>query len=71
MVGLKTNITSNSNQLNIPIPDELKGIELQVIILPADNTSSQIEFFTDVELQTLPSVNLGNDLADTEDYAKW
>ncbi len=34
MLGLATSGITNTNQLNINIPDELKGIELQIIILP-------------------------------------
>lgn len=71
MVGITTNITTNTNQLKINIPDELKGIELQIIILPADKDNTQIEFFTEAELQKLPSVNLGNGLNDVEDFNKW
>ncbi|MEJ7685159.1 MAG: hypothetical protein WKG06_46400 [Segetibacter sp.] len=54
MLGLTTSGTTDTNQLKITIPDELKGIELQIIILPAiKDNSQQIEFFTEAELQQL------------------
>ncbi len=71
MIGITTNVTTDTNQLKINIPDELKGIELQIIILPASKDNTQIEFFTEAELQQLPSVNLGTVINDTEEYSKW
>jgi len=47
MSGLSTRATTNTNQLQINIPDELKGVELQVIILPAGKENDEVEFFTD------------------------
>ncbi len=71
MLGLTTNASTNTNQLQINIPDELKGVELRVIILPADNEESQIDFFTESELHLLPNINLGTHIQDEEDYNKW
>ena len=71
MLGLTTTGITNSNQLQVLIPDELKGVELQIIILPAVKENSQIDFFTEAELQLLPKVNLGNLIEDREDYSKW
>ena len=72
MLGLTIHSSTNTNQLNLYIPDELKGIDLQIIILPAEqNTNQEIEFFTDSELQQLPPTNLGTLIKDNEDYTKW
>ncbi len=71
MFGLSTRGHSNTNQLQINIPDELKGVELQIIILPTNKENSQIDFFTDQELRALSNVNLGSPIDDTEDYSKW
>lgn len=72
MLGLTTSGTTNTNQLKINIPEELIGIELQIIILPAvKNSDQQIEFFTDDELQQLPDMYLGTAFQDDEDYSKW
>jgi hypothetical protein len=71
MLGLTTRGASNTNQLLVTIPDELKGVELQIIILPAVNQGSRIDFFTDAELQQIPKLNLGTQLPDNEDYSKW
>ena len=71
MLGLTTHGSTNTNQLQINIPDELKGVELQIIILPVAKEEEQIIFFTDTELQLLPEINLGTSIADTEDYSKW
>jgi hypothetical protein len=70
-LGLTTNgITDTNQQLKITIPDELKGIELQIIILPLmKENSQQIEFFTDAELHLLPSVQPVIILKDDEDYS--
>ncbi len=71
MLGLSTRATTNTNQLQINIPDELKGVELQVIILPAGKENNEIDFFTDAELALLPKIYLGTPLEDKEDYDKW
>ena len=71
MSGLSTRATTNANQLQINIPDELKGVELQVIILPAGKENDEVEFFTDAELALLPKMHLGTPLEDNEDYNKW
>ena len=71
MLGLSTRGSSNSNQLNIYIPDELKGIELQIIILPASKENLEIDFFSYEDLRSLSSVNLGTQVSDNEDYTKW
>jgi len=72
MLGLTTTATTTTNQLKINIPDELKGIELQIIILPAEkNLNGQIEFFSQDELQALPTFSLDTILEDNEDYSKW
>jgi hypothetical protein len=71
MLGLSTRASSNTNQLHIHIPDELKGVELQVIILPAGKANDEINFFTDAELALLPKMHLGTPLDDEEDYSKW
>lgn len=72
MLGLSTRGTTNTNELQIHIPDELKGVELQIIILPANKEDdAQIDFFTEAELQQLPTVHLGTLIQDKEDYSKW
>ena len=71
MSGLSTRATTNANQLQINIPDELKGVELQVIILPAGKENDEVEFFTDAELALLRKMHLGTPLEDNEDYNKW
>ena len=72
MIGLTLNSTTNTNQLQINIPDELKGIELQIIILPVvKEISQEIEFFTECELQQLPALQPGTHPDDNEDYSTW
>ena len=71
MLGISTHGSTDTNQLQINIPDELKGVELQIIILPAEKSSDQIDFFTDAELHSLPNINLGSPVEDNEDYEKW
>ncbi|MEO6330272.1 MAG: hypothetical protein ABIO55_15165 [Ginsengibacter sp.] len=72
MLGLTIHSSTNTNQLQLNIPDELKGIDLQIIIIPAGkNYNQQIEFFTDAELQQLPATNLSTPIQDNEDYSKW
>lgn len=72
MLGITTKTSTTTNQLNIQIPDELKGIELQVIILPSvSNEHHEIEFFSDAELAKLPLVQLAPAINDNEDYSKW
>jgi len=71
MLGYITNKRSRTNELIISIPDELKGMELQIIVLPANKTNSEIEFFTKAELKKLPKGHLGTPLIDNEDYTKW
>ena len=71
MLGISTHGSTNTNQLQINIPDELKGVDLQIIILPAEKNNDQIDFFTEAELQLLPKLNLGTPIQDNEDYSKW
>ena len=72
MRGLTIHSSTETNQLHLTIPDELKGIYLQIIILPASaNTDQQINFFTESELQQLPEINLSTPLQENEDYTKW
>ena len=72
MVGMTIHRRTNTNELKIAIPDDLKGIELQIIILPlSESKNEQIEFFTEDELEKLSTVHLGNQLNDSEDYGKW
>ena len=72
MLGLTIHSSTNTNQLQLDIPDELKGIDLQIIIIPADkNNTQEIEFFTDDELKQLSQVNLATPIQDNEDYIKW
>lgn len=72
MLGITTKTSADTNQLNISIPDELKGIELQVIILPTSkDTEQKINFFSDIELQQLSAHHLSTDIKDNEDYSKW
>ncbi len=72
MLGLTIHSSTNTNLLQLNIPDELKGINLQIIIIPADkNNNQEIEFFTDAELQQLPAINLSTPIQDNEDYTKW
>lgn len=72
MLGLTIHSKTDTNNLQPNIPDGLKGIDLQIIILPASfSKNDQIEFFTEAELKELHSVNLGIPLNDDEDYSKW
>lgn len=72
MVGMKIHSKTNTNELRIDIPDDLKGIDLQIIILPVtESKNEQIEFFTKDELEKLSTVHLGKQLNDSEDYSKW
>ena len=76
MLGLTIHSSTTTNQLQLNIPDELKGIDLQIIILPANSNNyrdnnQQIEFFTNAELQQLPKINLSTPIEDSEDYTKW
>ena len=72
MLGITTTASTSTNNLSIHIPDELKDMDLQVIILPAaKNKEEQIEFFSDAELQQLSTVHMGADINDKEDYSKW
>lgn len=71
MLGLTIHSSTNTNQLQLDIPDELKGIDLQIIIIPASKNNQQIDFFTDAELQQLPALNLSTPVQDNEDYTKW
>ena len=72
MVGMTIHSKTNTNELKIDIPDDLKGIELQIIILPVtESKNEQIEFFTEDELEKLSTVHLGEQLNDSEDYSKW
>ena len=60
MLGFNTKAVTNTNELIINIPDELKGIELQVIVLPllhAEDTNFKIDFFTLGELKMLSNVD--------------
>ncbi len=71
MVGMTIHRKTNTNELKIDIPDNLKGIDLQIIILPVtESKNEQIEFFTEDELEKLSSVHLGKQLNDSEDYSK-
>lgn len=72
MVGLTLHGSTNTNKPEVVIPDELKGTDLQIIILPAEKTAGgQIKFFSDAELAQLSLVNFGTPLNDDEDYSKW
>lgn len=72
MIGLTLRGSTDTNKLELAIPDELKGIDLQIIILPAENTTAErLHFFSDEELAQLSSINSGTVLKDDEDYSKW
>ena len=72
MVGLTLRGSTRTNKLEVVIPDELKGIDLQIIIIPAEkNGSESLRFFNNEELSQLSSVTLGTPLKDEEDYSKW
>jgi hypothetical protein len=72
MLGLTIHSKTDTNKLQFEIPDELKGIKLQIIIIPVANSKDeQIEFFTEAELKEMHSINSGTILKDTEDYSKW
>lgn len=72
MLGLTTNTQTSTNELTINIPDELKGVELQVIILPvAKNKNETIEFFSEEELRKISAMQPGTIINDIEDYSKW
>ena len=69
---MKIHSETNTNELKINIPDYLKGIELQITILPDTVLKNEhIEFFTKDELEKLSTVHLGKQLNDSEDYSKW
>jgi len=69
MLGLKIRSKTNTNRLQLNIPDELKGIDLQIIILPVvDSKNEEIKFFTETELKKLHTVNLGTSLKDDEGH---
>lgn len=69
MLGLKIRSKTNINRLQLNIPDELKGIDLQIIILPVvDSKNEEIKFFTETELKKLHTVNLGTSLKDDEGH---
>jgi len=69
MLGLKIRSKTNTNRLQLNIPDELKGIDLQIIILPVvDSKNEEINFFTETELKKLHTVNLGTSLKDDEGH---
>ena len=72
MLGLTTHASTNTNQLQVNIPDELVGIELQVIILPATQSeTTPIIFFSENDLQNLANGYVGKSINDHEDYSKW
>lgn len=72
MTGITTAASTSTNQLTISIPDSLEGIDLPVIVLPAQKAEAEIEFFTKEELAQLSTANLGNPIPDdSEDYSKW
>lgn len=69
MLGLKIRSKTNTNRLQLNIPDELKGIDLQIIILSVvDSKNEEIKFFTETELKKLHTVNLGTSLKDDEGH---
>ncbi len=66
------NSSTTTNQLQLTIPDELKGVDLQIIILPRGNGRDEtIEFFSDDELKTFMGTMTRAGLDDNEDYSKW
>lgn len=72
MLAIRTIKKTKTNRLLINIPDELRNRNLEIIILPlSDTEKTQIDFFTDKEIEQLLKVNLGNPIIDNEDYSKW
>jgi hypothetical protein len=71
MLGLSTRGTTKTNQIQINLPGELKEVELQIIILPANKENAQIDLFTNTGLQQLSKIYLGTPIEDNEDYSKW
>ena len=72
MLAIRTIKKTKTNRLLINIPDELRNRNLEIIILPlSDTEKTQIDFFTDKEIEQLSKVNLGNPIIDNEDYSKW
>ena len=73
MIGIRTILKTSSNNLQIQIPDALKNMKLEVIVLPAntDANNNEYEFWSDVELKQVGTLNLGKKLTDKEDYSKW
>lgn len=73
MKGLSKHLVANSNQLLIQIPDEMKGQELQIFILPiSKNKEEEIEFFSEEELEKFGTIKSSTDFfLDNEDYSKW
>lgn len=72
MVGMTINSKKNTNQSKINKPDDLKGIELQIIILPVIESKNElIKFLAKDELEKPATVHLGKPLNDFEDYSKW
>jgi len=73
MIGIRTILKTSSNNLQIQIPDSLKNMDLEVIILPANTeaNNNEYEFWSDEELKQVGTLNLGKKLTDKEDYSKW
>lgn len=72
MQGISIIGKTSTNVLEINIPDNLKNMDLQIIVLPrAMETTEEIEFFTAAELY-LPAIGyLGTPLEDDENYDTW
>lgn len=71
MRGVTIHSSTKTNQLQLNIPDELKGIDLQIIILPANKEDAEIEFFSEEELGKISPVQPETFLEDNEDYSEW
>ena len=72
MIGLRTNAVTATNQLLITIPDNLKGVELEVIVLPAAKSGDSIDFWSEEDLAAMSKSTLGHPIeGDDEDYTKW
>ena len=72
MKGIRTTTRTSSNQILISIPDEMKNTDLEIIILPAyQQPDSEIEFWSENELEELSKMDLSKAIDDKEDYSKW
>ena len=72
MQAIRTIVTPSTTNLQIIFPDEMKNQELEIIILPVNQSKdNHFEFWSNEELNKLQGVNLASAINDNEDYSKW